>query len=204
MGKVSFLGPAWLTSWIPSAPFWARRPIAIMAAYVLVLLVAVVAATALRFYSLSHISSFYTGNAAILSPAILEADEFRRAYELAVAEQGVRDRLEETGRGAGWLVYVVPASWHLPDLPLESWDEIPAEHRGGHTTPRDFDRGLYKVLFTRARTHHPHSHGRDVVITAYGREPLLRVRVDLDRGEVTAVESPPASVVWGDIPTPLY
>lgn len=204
MSKVGFLGPAWLTSWIPSVPAWARRPIAIVVTYGLVLIVAVSVAGALRAYSLSHVSSFYTGNAAILSPAVLEAEELERAYELAVSDPAVRSRLEETGRGAGWLVYVVPASWHLPDLPLESWQEIPAEHRGGHTTPLAFERGLYKVLFTKARTHRPDSRGRDIVTTAYGREPLLRVQVNLDRSEVTAVESPPASVVWGDIPTPLF
>ncbi len=204
MSRVGFLGPARLTSWIPSAPAWARRPIALVATYVLAIVVAAAAAGALRGYSLSHVSSFYTDNAAILSPAVLEADDLRSAHQLATSDPAVRDRLEAAGGSSGWLVYVVPASWHLPDLPLESWEEIPAEHRGGHTTPPDFERGVYKVLFTKARTHRPESRGREIVTTAYGREPVLRVRVDLHRNEVTAVESPPESVVWGDIPTPLY
>ncbi len=140
MSRVGFLGPARLTSWIPSAPAWTRRPVAIIATYGLVLLVAVAVAGALRGYSLSHVSSFYTGNAAILSPAVLEAADLERAYELAVGDLAVRNRLEKAGHGGCLLVYVVPASWHLPDLPLESWEEIPAEHRRGHTTPRDFDR----------------------------------------------------------------
>ena len=208
MSKVGFLGPARLTSWIPAAPAWARRPAVVATAYVLTLVLAVAAAGILRDYSLSRVSSFYTQEAAVLSPAILDEAELRRAYELVLADDRVRGRLApsdlEPGAARGWIVYVVPVDWYLPDLPLDAWDEIPAEHRGGHTAPRDFERGLYKVLFTKARSHRPESRGRDIVRTAYGREPALRARVDLGRGEVTAIESPPANVVWGDIPTPLY
>ncbi len=202
MQRVGLFGPRWLTSWIPSPPAWIARPTAIAVIYLLASVLAVGAGRALRDYSLSHISSYYTENAAILSPAILEEAELRRAFELALTDAGVRDRL--AGSDAGWLVYVVPTSWYLPDLPIDSWEETPTEHRGGHTTPRDFDPGLYKVLFTKARTHVPSSRGREIVKTAYGREPVLRVRLDTRQREVTAIESPPANVVWGDIPTPLY
>ena len=200
--KVGFLGPRRLTSWIPSPPAWTARPAAVLAFYLIALVLAVGAARALRDYSLSRVSSFYTADAAVLSPAILEEAELRRAYEVALSGAGVYDRL--TDRAGGWLIYVVPAGWYLPDLPLDSWQETPAEHRGGHTTPRDFEPGLYKVLFTRARSHRPESRGREIVETAYGRDPVLRVRVDTRRGEVTAVERPPDNVVWGDIPTPLF
>jgi protein-S-isoprenylcysteine O-methyltransferase Ste14 len=208
MNNVGFFGPAWLTSWIPSPPAWARRPVAVVAFYVLAVVVAVAVGRGLRDYSLSRVSSYYTEAAAVLSPAILGEEELQQAYELVRDDEGVRAQLAATGSQAdlerGWLVYVVPVNWYLPDLPMDSWDEIPAEHQGGHTTPRNFEPGLYKVLLTKARTHHPESEGRDIVKTAYGREPVLRARVDLGRGELTAIESPPASVVWGDIPTPLY
>ncbi len=208
MRKVGFLGPGWLTAWIPAAPAWARRPVAVAGLYLLALVVAVTAGRGLREYSLSQVSSYYTPEAAVLSPAILDEEELRQAYELVLADDRVRADLASTEARAdatgGWLVYVVPVSWYLPDLPLDAWGEVPPEHRGGHTTPSDFERGRYKVLLTKVRTHFPASRGRDIVKTAYGREPVLRVRVDLGRREVTAIETPPASVVWGDIPTPLY
>lgn len=208
MERVGWLGPARLTSWIPSPPAWARRPVAVFGFYLLAVVIAVSVGRGLRDYSLAHISSYYPQEAAVLSPAILEEDELRRSYELVLADEGARARLEgsseEPETVGGWLVYVVPVNWYLPDLPLNSWEEIPPEHQGGHTTPRDFEPGRYKVLFTRARTHHPESRGEDIVKNAYGREPLLRARVDLGRGEITALESPPANVVWGDIPTPLF
>jgi len=208
MNKVGYFGPAWLTSWIPSPPAWARRPVAVVAFYVLAVVVAVGVGRGLRDYSLSHVSSYYTDEAAVLSPALLDTADLRSAYELAGDDERVQVQLaaanREDGEEGGWLVYVVPVSWFLPDLPMDSWHEIPPEHQGGHTIPADFEPGRYKVLFTKARTHKPESRGVDIVKNAYGRQPVVRARVDLGRGELTAVESPPANVVWGDIPTPLY
>ncbi|MGB5658198.1 MAG: isoprenylcysteine carboxylmethyltransferase family protein [Thermoanaerobaculia bacterium] len=208
MEEVGWPGPAWLTSWIPPAPAWSRRPAAVLGLYLLTLVVAVAAGRGLRDYSLTQVSSYYTDEAAVLSPAILDEEELREGYELVRSDDRVREQLKaasrEDGALGGWLVYVVPVSWYLPDLPMDSWHEIPPEHQGGHTTPSDFEPGKYKVLFTKARTHHPESQGVDIVKTAYGREPMLRARVDLGRGELTSIETPPASVVWGDIPTPLY
>lgn len=204
MAKVGFLGPARLTSWMPSPPRWTRRPWAVAALYLAAIGVAVAAGSALRDFSLSRVSSHYTERAAVLSPAILEPSELRQAYELALAEPEVGDRLATEGPEVRWLVYVVPAGWYLADLPLDRWEEVPPEHRRGHTTPPDFEHDRFKLLFTKARSHRPAARGREIVATAYGRVPVLRVRVDLVEERVLAVERPPASVVWGDIPTPLY
>jgi protein-S-isoprenylcysteine O-methyltransferase Ste14 len=208
MERVGFVGPAWLTSWIPSAPTWARRPAVVAIGYLAALVVAILGANGLREYSLGHVSSWYGDRVAVLSPALVEEGELRGAYELAVGDEEVRSHLEgSSAAGSGdesWLVYVVPESWYLADLPLESWDEVPEDKRRGHTTPVDFEAWLYKVLFTRPRTHRPESRGSAIVKSAYGREPVLRVRLDLGQEVLTAIESPPANVVWGDIPTPLF
>ncbi|MGH7820767.1 MAG: CBS domain-containing protein, partial [Candidatus Binatia bacterium] len=73
-----------------------------------------------------------------------------------------------------FVVYVVPAQWFLPDLPL---DRI--HPRGGHHVPKDFDRTAYKVLFTRARLHDGSASGVDIVKAAHGRDPLIVAHVDL-------------------------
>jgi len=93
---------------------------------------------------------------------------------------------------------VIPSEWYLPDLPVEVLYKL-----GGHRTPKNFDRRYYKVLFTQARTHFHEPAGKDIVKWAYGRNPLILVRVNIAAASVTAVEVPPAHVVWGDIPTPM-
>jgi hypothetical protein len=49
-----------------------------------------------------------------------------------------------------------------------------------------------------------HALGRKIVPNAYGRDPIVVARVDISVLAVTAVETPPAHVRWGDIPTPMF
>jgi len=60
------------------------------------------------------------------------------------------------------------------------------------------------VLFTRARSHDPDARGEAIVKRAYGREPLVVVRVNTKSDEITGIDNPPAHVRWGDISTPLF
>jgi protein-S-isoprenylcysteine O-methyltransferase Ste14 len=177
----------------------AKRVVAALALYVVVLAGAVAMAHGLRDWSLSGVSAVYRADLAALSPALLTSLEIDRAFEVAARGEGVRDRLAAEGADAKFLVYVVPESWRLPDLPME---DVP--HAGGHYTPADFDRSLYKVLFTRVRTHDPAASGPEIVKRAYSRDPLLLVHVDTATGVVTGIETPPAHVQWGDIPTPMF
>ena len=50
----------------------------------------------------------------------------------------------------------------------------------------------------------PNPSGRRLITQTYGRDPLLLAEVDLEARKVTAVSEPPAHVIWGDIPTPLF
>ena len=112
----------------------------------------------------------------------------------------MKETLDSAGPGAKLLVYVVPLEWRLADLPMEP----PRPDDRGHQVPADFDRDAYKVLFTRVRSHDPTIHGKEIVTRAYGRDPLLLVKVNTQQGQVTGIETPPPHVRWGDIPTPLF
>lgn len=162
------------------------------------LVLAVSGAAGLRAYALSHVAGHYEHDVAVLSPAPLTTEEIRGAYGVAASDPAVRAALGDSAAGK-LLVYVVPESWHLADLPLES-GSVP----GGHVTPATFDRTRYKVLFTRPLTHATDPTGRAIVSTAWGREPLVLVHVDLEHPAVTGVEEPPEHVHWGDIPTPMF
>ena len=61
-----------------------------------------------------------------------------------------------------------------------------------------------QVLFTHARTHMPRASGPEIVLNAYGRDPIVVARVDISGPTVTAIETPPEHVRWGDIPTPMF
>jgi protein-S-isoprenylcysteine O-methyltransferase Ste14 len=156
----------------------------------------------LRDYALTRISAVYTTNAAVLSPAVLSANELRAAYRTAAADPRVQEELQTAAPPATLIVYVVPREWYLADLPLEV---VPPHAPGhGHYTPAHFDRRYYKVLFTRARTHAPTASGEAIIKCAYGRDPLVRVHVDITSGKVVEIATPPPHVYWGDIPTPMF
>ncbi|MBI4469026.1 MAG: hypothetical protein HY650_06875 [Acidobacteria bacterium] len=182
-------------------PAWMRWAIRIV-----LLLVALIGARALgaqlQDYSISMLSRQTMLDGLILSPARIPSDEMSRAVALAMSESEVRSRLARAGYGTGTrlLVYVVPTSWNLPDVPMEV---TTGGHRG-HYTPHDFPPGRFKVLFTSALTHDAHAEGDDLLRRAYGRVPILLVREDLNANKVESLADPPAHVRWGDIPTPLF
>ena len=163
---------------------------------------ALLVAFGLREQTLRRLSVFYEGHRAVLSPAVLERSDLERTYRLAESDVELQAKLSQLGPSKPMLAYVVPDEWYLPDLPLHGMDEILRE-RGGHATPDSVGR-TFKVLFALARTHRPQAVGADLIKHTFGLEPILIVRVDADGGDVLGHALPPATVVWGDIPTPLF
>jgi len=193
--------PRSLIHWIPDVlpTTGGKRLAAMLAIYAIAMGATVGLAFGLRNYSLSKISSLYSQNAAVLSPAVLSENELSSAYQLAVASPEAQQKLQSIELSAKLIVYVIPSEWYLPDLPVEVRYKL-----GGHHTPKTFDHRFYKVLFTQARTHFHEPAGKDIVKRSYGRNPLILVRVNIVAASVMAVETPPAHVVWGDIPTPMF
>ncbi|HAK60139.1 MAG TPA: hypothetical protein DCO77_07115 [Nitrospiraceae bacterium] len=171
--------------------------------YIVLVTMAVGLGMVLRNYSLSCLSSLYMNDTAVLSPALLTDTELRTAFHTAKQSKSVRARLNNAAESARFLVYVVPIEWRLPDLPMEVEQKGHRGHRGHHVST-DFDRRLYKVLFTRARTHAPAMTGKDIVKKAYGRDPIILAKVNIETRRIIGVETPPPHVRWGDIPTPLF
>jgi hypothetical protein len=176
-----------------------RSPAALGIGYVIVLSAALALAFGLRSFALSEVTSLYTKNIAVLSPAVLSSGELSEAFGLAMADSQVQGTLRGKDPQSKLIVYVIPAGWYLPDLPVEVRHEL-----GGHRTPADFDRRFYKVLITKARSSTPGLEGPQIVTHSFGRDPLILARVDLGAAKVTGTELPPAHVVWGDIPTPMF
>jgi class 3 adenylate cyclase/protein-S-isoprenylcysteine O-methyltransferase Ste14 len=183
---------------IPWLPAGERRVLAALVLWLVVVAASVGVGYQVRDYALRRLSAFYTDDMAVLSPARLPAEALRAAVRVATSGAAVRDRIDAAGAGAKLLAYVLPDTWRIADLPLE-----PATDRGHHV-PIDFDPARYRVLFTRVRSHDPDARGAAIVKTAYGREPIIVVRVNTQTGVITGIETPPPHVLWGDISTPLF
>ena len=151
----------------------------------------------LRDWSLEQVSAIFDEDIAILSPAPLDDELLLRAVETARRSEGTGQLI---GSVPKLIVYVLPESWYLADIPAEP--HPPGSH--GHDTPPEFSRTLFKVLFVAPRSHDLDATGKEIVLSAYGREPLVLVHVDLSSSSVTKLDEPIPHVLWGNIPTPLF
>jgi hypothetical protein len=181
-------------------PSGGQRIVAALALYVVGIAATIGLGYWLRDYSLSHLSTLYREDMAVISPAVLTKDEMSQAVQVAMSSAEVREKLHNPGQTTKLLVYVVPVEWRLPDVPMEVTRGGPR----GHHVPGDFDRHLYKVLFTQVRTHEPAIHHGEIIKEAYGRDPIVLVKVNTETAQITGIETPPPHVRWGDIPTPLF
>jgi protein-S-isoprenylcysteine O-methyltransferase Ste14 len=176
-----------------------KRFAAALTLYLVVVGLSVGAGYWLRDYSLACVSTTYSQDMAVMSPALLTAEEMTSALAVALDDPTVGEHLKQAGYGSGakLLTYVVPLDWGLPDLPMES-------NSGGHFEPNEFDHGRFKLLFTRVRSYDREARESEIIKHAYGLDPIILVKVDRSRKEMTGIETPPAHVRWGDIPTPLF
>jgi hypothetical protein len=176
------------------------RIAAILVLYAVSIVLVVGVGNRVRDFSLSQLSSLYTERMAVISPAPLTQQELRAALRVASADAAVRESLDDAGPSAQLLVYVVPLEWDIADLAMERDKKV-----WGHQTPAEFDRSNYRVLFTKVRTHDPAASGKEILARAYGRDPMILVKVDLETEQVLAREmAAQHNVRWGDIPTPLF
>jgi class 3 adenylate cyclase/protein-S-isoprenylcysteine O-methyltransferase Ste14 len=190
---------------IPWPPPGERRVLAALMLWLVVVAATVGVGYQVRDYALRRLSAFYTEDMAVLSPARLLAEPLHAAVRVAMSAAEVRDRIGATGPRAKLLVYVLPEAWRIADLPLDAPSSAAhASTDRGHHVPFDFDPVRYRVLVTRVRSHDPDATGAAIVKRAYGREPIVAVRVNTQTGAITGIETPPPHVLWGDISTPLF
>jgi protein-S-isoprenylcysteine O-methyltransferase Ste14 len=167
-------------------------------AWLLALAFAGLAGLLLREHSMSHLHALFNPAEAIVSPAPLDRAVIERARAVAGADPRIAAVLAREPR---LITYVVPAEWSMPDLPIDPPETIAG---GGHGAPRNFDRRRLQLLFARPRTHARAPERMSILRSAHGLDPLLVADVDLAANRVTALSRPPASVLWGDIPMPLF
>src|SRR5262245_55128236 len=107
--------PRVFTATLP--PEW-RVP-ATLALWVVVVAASVGLGYRVRDYALGNLSTFYTEDMAVISPARLEGEELRAAVTVATSGAQVTQRIHAAGQGAKLLVYVLPEAWMIADLPLD-------------------------------------------------------------------------------------
>ena len=191
-------------NWIPeSLGSGPKRVMFNLSIYILALLISVTLAVLLRNYSLSTISTYATENSVTVSTAKMNKNKIEKILKAAESVPEVKKRLLDSGyyNGEKFLNYILPLEWILADIPLEP---IP-EGTHGHIQPENYNRDEFKVLFTVAGFSSGSEYaGMDILKKAVERKPVIVAKINVESGEVIGIDTPPAHVAWGDIPTPLF
>jgi uncharacterized membrane protein len=185
-----------------------KRIGALMAIYLLTMLCTTALGLFVRSYSLSKISAGVWDNAAVISTAPMGKSQMTKIVSLAVNDIDVKRRLGQIvdPAGKGQLIYIVPLEWNIGELAMES--EQAGHRRHGfnptnHMNPTDFDRNLYKVLFSKAGVDEG-VEAKDIISKARYQKPLLLVKIDLQTDRVIGIETPPHQGKYADVPVPIF
>jgi len=179
-----------------------KRYLAILTLYVLVSTVAIGVASGLKSWSLNSLYAQYSPDAAYISIGRIEEDTLQQIVEIALADSTVRARLEsgQDGGSGKFINYVLPSEWYVAEIPMNPVEGV----GGGHHYPTDYDKNLYKIVFTRAELRRGQdAEGKEILVNTRAREPVVEVWVDLLKNQVTEVRDI-SGVKYENVPVPLF
>lgn len=188
-----------LAAKLPSLPQKGfARIIAILAVYTVTLALAILAGMGVKQIALNSLYAVYTPEAATVSVAEIDFAALEQVKEIALADAGVQAQLIAAGPDARFINYVVPAEWFI--------SEIPMANASGHILPRNYDRTLYKVIFTQAQLPpgEETSAGQQILLNAVHKIGIVEVWVNLATGEITKIADTPETVKFDGVPVPVY
>ena len=184
---------------VPRPTGWARA-LRGSALYLSTLALAFAVGLALRDWTLDSLCAVYLRTSAYVSVARLDQATLERIVAVAERDEGVARRLAAVSDGATrFLDYVLPAHWHVPEIPMNA-----VAGSTDHRTPQNGDPARYRIVFTAVRLPRPGATAEAIVRDAYDRRPLLEAVVDLRSGRVVRLLDPPAQPMYAGIPVPLF
>ena len=139
---------------------------------------------------------------AVISTFPKEPDTLEKLAEIALANREVQARIENIPdrANAKFINYVLPVEWHVSEIPMNE-----VQGGGGHHFPADYDKNLYKIVFTKAelRTNQDVA-GKDLLLNTVKRTPIVEVWLDLSQGKVFDIKNPPPTIKYENVPVPIY
>lgn len=157
-------------------------------------------ARGLQMLSLDSLYATYTQSTANIALCQLSDESIDEILLIASGDKNVKDRLAFYGDHAKQINYILPVEWFAAEVPMNG-----VELRKGHFSPKDYDRNLYKVIFTIAEIRSGTSaEGQELLNAAILREPVVEVWVDMSLGKVTAVMDMPENVRYQGVPVSVY
>ena len=75
----------------------------------------------------------------------------------------------------------------------------------GHDYRANYDKNQYKIVFTRVDLRaNLDAQGKDLILNAARRTPVVEVRVNLAQNRVVGIDNPPAHIKYENVPVPFF
>jgi protein-S-isoprenylcysteine O-methyltransferase Ste14 len=191
---------------LPSLPTSGlKRLAAILALYVISLAAAIGLANGVKSLAVDSLYTVYQLNVAYVSVGRIDSSTFEKVIALAQADPEVQARLAAVpSANPKFINYVLPTEWNVSEIPM---NQATGDNGEGHQYPADYNKNLYKVVFTHATMRgNIDAQGKDILLNTDAdlRSPVVEVCVDLAQNKVVSISNPPAHIKYEGVPVPVY
>lgn len=179
-----------------------KRFATILALYAITLASAIGLANGVKNLAIDSLYTTYTSDSAYISVAKIAPATFEKIIATAQADPEVQARLAAAQCGAApkFINYTLPTAWNVSEIPM---NQVPGA--SGHEYRADYDKNQYKIVFTCVTLRSTLDvQGKDILLNAAGRMPVVEVRMDLAQNKVVGIDNPPAHIKYENVPVPVY
>ena len=179
-----------------------RKAAALFGIYILVLAISMTVAAGINTLGIDSLYAVYTKDSATVSLSRMEPDKLDKILGITYANEEVLQRLQAVGlnENAKSLNYVLPLEWTAAEVPMNNY-----RYTEGHKSPSDYNKNLYKIIFTKATLlDNSTATGKKILTDTIQRLPLLEVWVDLSQETVVKILEIPEHIKYSNIPVALY
>lgn len=188
-------------SFLPKLPKQkGKRVFCIIGLYLFSVILILCMARGLHKLSIESLYATYTDNTINVALSNLTDDKINTAVSIALNNENVATRFKGFDNNARFINYILPTQWFAAEIPMNG-----IQRGQGHKSPGNYDRNLYKVIFTKADMRNgKEANGKEILTSVYMREPILEVWVDLSTNTVIKILEMPEEIMYKNIPVAVY
>ncbi len=179
-----------------------KRVAAIFGLYLVVSASAVGSAYLLKVWSVNQIYARFTDDAVLISITRVTEDSLSSIVDNVLRNEEVKRLMmsNSTDVSTKYVSYVLPAGYYALEIPMVHEDVVDRLHFLGAS----HDRRTCRLIITEAAGADRQAKGKEILLSAVRKVPILEAWVDLRSGEVTRVESLANQAGISRMPGPMF
>lgn len=178
-----------------------KKFLALLAIYVATQAIAIGIAVSINYLSINSLYALYTESSANIAVCQIESEKLENVINIALMNEEIKDRMKRVNldKNQKFLNYILPTQWYAAEIPMNGY-----QYRKGHKSPSNYNKDLYKVIFTKADLRSKDVTGKDILINTLRREPIIEVWVDTAEQKVVEILGMPKEIKYDNIPVAIY